>query len=55
MSKDHFIKLLSDYPANETIEIMRVLADRLSHRHQPNSVKLAANKSSTLPSNYYRY
>jgi CRP-like cAMP-binding protein len=30
ISKDHFIKLLSDYP-EMTIEIMRVLADRLSH------------------------
>ena len=30
ISKDHFLKLLSDYP-EMTIEIMRVLADRLSH------------------------
>ena len=30
ISKEHFLKLLSDYP-EMTIEIMRVLASRLSH------------------------
>ena len=43
ISKEHFLKLLSDFP-EMAVEIMRVLADRLNHTTAELSAARAAKK-----------
>ena len=57
--KDHFLKLLTEFP-EMTIEIMRVLADRLSHttaelteaRSQKDRSKTMSAHSAGLPEGF---